>query len=532
MQQRKRRVPHVIRPYLTTKEVLELSDMSRKVLRSCVSEDVVTPRRDSTDSHYDQYTFAQLQDLSLVQAMRQSDVSMSDIAKLVNSPDDSLVKEAYLQTATAIRRNRRMLKSIVHFRRRIARFEPAGVRDGYYLRYLPERWMALLPAAVDLGGLIDADTFTSSLIALKDVVDVVGWSRSMVPAELTSYTADEAHSTSYVCIELASPPMPFITEGRIVDGGCYRVIDEECCSCDGESCAECARFGRVPTEEELSLWKHIAITGQTINRTVLMSEMVEPYATGMWSECTQAACGQKEHCDGRDKTACSKLAGDRAGNAAGNHPDNPASNGHDNHMGSKVGNCAGDAHAVERPIHKSHGEGAPPHLATVRPRLMPHEVRLPLGVTGCVLPAGVYLCRQNSYQQRDAAHQRMLGTIETIPHIPLTRERELELARTSHVDGRRHPDDRRPGPFVEPFAAPRDRGDPTMFGWFYPLDDAALRNLKLPVDMALAPEDGFCLVQADIPLRNNSSQTARQELQVLVDASAFANCFPTEKGAD
>ena len=100
------------------------------------------------------------------------------------------------------------------------------------------------------------------------------------------------------------------------------------------------------------------------------------------------------------------------------------------------------------------------------------------------------------------------------------------------VDGKRQPDDGKPEPFVEPFAAPRDKGDPAMFGWFYPLDDAVLQDLKLPVDMALAPEDGFCLVHADIPLHNNSDQTARQELQVLVDASAFADLFPTTERSD
>lgn len=457
---RKRQVPRVIRPYLTTSEVLNLSETSRKVLRSCVDAGIVVPRRSVDDARYDQYTFAQTQDLRLVQALRRSDTPMQDIARL-SCEEGQLLDAAYLGSAAGIRNNRRMLKSIVHLRRQIKRFAPVGKRNGYYLRYLPERWFALLPTAQNLPELLDADIFTNRLIALKSVVDVVGWSQSMTSSVIVSYAADDTSSTTYVGIELASPPVPFITEGRAVDGGCYRAVDESFCPCDPASCPECARFGRTPTDAETALWKTISITGQTIDRTVMADSLKEPYDQGVWSNCTQT-----------------------------------------------------------RPLRSP---------SAVRPQLMPHEVRLPMGTTACTLPAGVYLCRQNDYPQRNMALQRMLGVIETIPH-GAPRNQALERALTADV-GRAHEaqrDKAHPGPFVEPFAAPRDKSNPAMFGWFLPLEDSDLRELRLPLDMALPPEDGFCLVHGDIPAPSALECDERQELQVLIDASAFIERMPAQ----
>lgn len=156
---------------------------------------------------------------------------------------------------------------------------------------------------------------------------------------------------------------------------------------------------------------------------------------------------------------------------------------------------------------------------TVRPRLMPQTVRLPLGVTACVLPAGMYLCRQNDYVDRDDTMQRLLGALSVVPQRTITREDEIRIAKAANAYEQQHrPDQQRePGPFMEPFAVPRDHGDPTLFDFVQPLEDRDLPKLTLPVGMALAPEDGCVILHTDVPAARAHGK-ARQELQVLIDA--------------
>ena len=466
--QRIRQVPRIIRPYLTTSEVMDIAEVTRRTLRHYTDKGIIAPFNGDGDDYYDRWTFDQTVDLQLIQTLRAGNVPLDDIAAYTNAGEEDLLDAAYRQSVDGIRHNRRMLKAIVHRKRQIERFAAIGQRDGYYIRYLPQRWMALVPASEGSSGLVDLDTYTERFIGLKELIEIVGWSQTFSAGTLMSLSSRFKESTGYVFLELASPPMPYVTEGMLVDGGCYHVVDDSFCDQCGASCVECARFGRHPSPDEQSLWKRAEVGGKVIDRSIITSELAESYATGMWADYTQHVV---------DRAPAPPTNAHRR--AARNNDTSP----------------------------------------TVRPRLMPQTVRLPLGVTACVLPAGMYLCRQNDYVDRDDTMQRLLGALSVVPQRTITREDEIRIAKAANAYEQQHrPDQQRePGPFMEPFAVPRDHGDPTLFDFVQPLEDRDLPKLTLPVGMALAPEDGCVILHTDVPAARAHGK-ARQELQVLIDA--------------
>lgn len=450
---------------------MDIAEVTRRTLRHYADKNIIEPLGSFDNEHYDRWTFGQTVELQLIQALKAGNVPLDAIADYTSTGGDELLDAAYQQSVEGIRSNRRMLKAIVHRKRQIKSFSSVGTKDGYYLRYLPQRWMAIAPASEKTSSLVDLDTYTQRFIGLKNVVEVVGWSHTFSSGTVMSFSKEFDNPTGYVFEELASPPMPYVTDGMLVDGGCYHIVDESFCDQCGASCVECARFGRTPTPEEQSLWKRASLSGRVIDRTVLAHEMTESYAAGMWSEYTQHLV------DGKPA------------------PPTSAAHGRGRHRGDNK------------------------ELPSVLPRLMPQTVRLPLGVTACVLPAGMYLCRQNDYADRDDTLQRMLGALSVIPQREITRADEVSYAeaeRSAEVE-KQHGSPRNPGPFMEPFAAPRDHGDPDLFGYVQELRDRDLTQLTVPVNAALAPEDGFVMVHTDVP-EARARSNARQELQVLVDA--------------
>lgn len=164
------------------------------------------------------------------------------------------------------------------------------------------------------------------------------------------------------------------------------------------------------------------------------------------------------------------------------------------------------------------GGGIGPAL---KPQLMPGGIRLPLGVSSCTLPAGVHLCRQCNEEDLPNAFQQLLGMASALRHSPLDEAEELERSRiiSSKSDFREWPKKHREtGPFLEPFAAPRRAGNPSMAGWFRCISLSDLQNLTVRTHAALPPQDGFCISCLIIPASNRDAPM-RYELQLPVELS-------------
>ncbi len=94
----------------------------------------------------------------------------------------------------------------------------------------------------------------------------------------------------------------------------------------------------------------------------------------------------------------------------------------------------------------------------------------------------------------------------------MTAEEELRAAHTVERRGRAGAG---AGPFIEPFAAPRDFGDPNLFGFVKSIDQKDLSKLRLLIDTALPPENGFVVVQESFPHPSHSGKS-RSEFQALI----------------
>lgn len=161
---------------------------------------------------------------------------------------------------------------------------------------------------------------------------------------------------------------------------------------------------------------------------------------------------------------------------------------------------------------------------TVKPRLMPTSIHLPLGVRACEMPAQIYLCTQTSLQGKEKALKRFVELLGTLKTKPLTLENELACAAAAaQVEQQEAPT----LPLVEPSAKNQHMGNPAMAGWNHVLWKREYEQLILPTNMALAPESGYCLTFTTIPSKNGDF-TPRFEIAVPINASAVIPNLPAE----
>lgn len=454
---------------LSTTEVVAITGMTRRMLNNYVEKGIVAPERTGSSQNSEmRWTLAQANMASEVPALLRAGFSLEQITALANDGTRAVANAMRAQYTKEMRHSRRKLKGIVCCGREAEDFFRVGRKNGTYLRYIPQRWMALMPARKSQA-LPGSPEHIGLLANLLGVGEVVGWAVSETSGALVSLANSGERGTAYVYIGLASPPMPAFTGRKPIDGGCYFAIDPNHGGpgCDGTECDLCARFGRPPTPAEKFLWNEMKNAADAPpDRTVLINELDDPYPTGTWSNYTEKRLGR----DGE----------------------------------------------IDEDLEKSRQKTSP----TVKPRLMPHEVRLPLNTTACVMPAGTYLrfqCEDGA--QRDA-YQRILGLASAIPHREFTLEDELSASATSPVVMENDAPSET-GPVAEPFAVSRAAGDPRMKGWFVDIAVDELHKLTIPVNMALAPEDGYCIVCAEQPVPNRNEPSC-YEVQLLVDATKIA----------
>ena len=437
------------------------------------------------------WSINQVEQVDLVQALRHSDVPLGEIAG-ASCCEDDLLSAAYLKIADDIRRTRRTLKAIVHRQNQLRGVHATEGIENLYARYIPGRWLAMVPASGSTPSAIDVKERTHLFAALKKLVEVVGWSFTYSYGQIISMSADCSCATRYVFAEVATPPMPAVPRDGIIDAGCYRAFDETGASCDcnhaytEEHCSECARFGREPRKSDWDLWHRAQKEyGQAPERTLGSNAPKLSYEYGIWSRYAKERLGQ-----------------------------------------------TGDTASREHPKKPGFGRMG---IVALKPRLMPQETALPMGAMVCALPAGFYLCRQTA--DAHCGVENMIRVASGLERSSLSLEDEMRIARenaramagASHREGSG-------APSREPFAMPRSPSDPLYEGWLRVIGESPsgkaegrqtcrLEDLKLLEESALPPEDGFCIVLSRTPNETDPAHSWH-EIQVLVDPSTLIERRP------
>ena len=478
---------------LNTQDVTRMTGATRRMLDHYEVTGLLTPSRAGGHARSKrQWSVDQAKFAERVRILQHGSRGLDEIASLADEGAESFLGELACQCSRDIRSAWRELKSATLDSRRCEAARLLGPREGLYLRLLPQRWYALVPAEIGNTVFPPLDKLGASFVGLHTVSQVVGWCTAGASGVLASISRPALDSLAdglpdgvsrYAYIELATPPMPAPSAGMPHDGGCYcDVVGEGAWmpECHGESCALCSRYGRPPTTEERFHWKTSEnISGDLWARTLMADDMDEPYAYGIWSE-------------------------------------------HD------------------------HLDDGTWDLSSLRPRLMPHRARFPLGVTASSMPSGAYLCLQTGGSDVTAALEELIEAVSVLDRREFTTTDEEEhrrrLAGEPEGSDGFHPRGTGAGgepaadedgpvkkmvPFVSdipPNAAdlPVDRLAKRLLAgegiecWARDLVTSDLDALTLPTSMALVPEDGVCISCSTIPVggRNNPP---RFELRVLVD---------------
>ena len=474
MRRGRRKAPD-IDPYLSTSDFLEMSRVSPMTLRTYEANGLIEPAYRSEADGYKYWTIDQIPLIELIDAMRSGGAPIAGIGQAQMCGKEPFLDSVYNAQAAKLRRDRRMMKSIVHSRRRFSDLRRIAAGGGFYLRYLPVRWMAIAPLVPHEAEFANNRRFMREFGDLLKVASAAGWCDTMTFGVLLSISADGSRASRYSYVELASPPMPETTGSMVVDGGCYRVFDKSFNEgvCDGKHCEACARFGCVPDPKDVSRWNEKAAELPGLFDHVLRFEDVEePIAAGdSWSSFKLAA-----------------LAKQRGA-------------------------------SMEGIFHESVGYGKRGKASSKRscavPCRMPLGVRLPMGVTACELPAGVYLCKQIAFEDAEAKRE-FLNLAKSLPASGRTPD-EVFLSLGEATSQWNEPDSK--GPFVEPFAVPRTHGVPSLEGFSQALTDDQVRSLSLVEPAGLELEDGFCVTSSNMVMSYDQSVT--QEYHVLVDPEGF-----------
>ncbi|MDR3137254.1 MAG: hypothetical protein LBU07_07655 [Coriobacteriales bacterium] len=397
------------------------------------------------------WTPEQVSLITHIPVLLRSGLSLEEVAQLAAQGTQAVHERLRAQYTQEARESRRALKSLTLRAREVSDTLCLRDKTDSYLRYIPQRWMALLPVT-DTNQMPGQPGHVRLYADLLQTAGAVGWSLTESSGTLTSLSLDGASTSVYSYVGLSSPPMPFLTMPVTIDGGCYHSVNSsfDGRECDGEGCAECALFGHIPTKSEQFNWSTRQRTNPDISsHTIMASAMPEPYAQGIWSHNAHGCL--------------------RAGTAA---------------------------------------------FITVKPRLMPHTVKLPLGVTACAMPAGVYLCYPCDEGRQEAAYERMMGLASAIPQQKFSTQDELAAleAACGVIGSNCLPDS---GPVPDPFTAVPMVGDPAMAGWIQEVTRNDVQRLIVPTNTALEPEDGYCVICAALPFMN-CDDPMRYEVQLLV----------------
>lgn len=471
---RGRRKAKDIDPYLSTSDFYDISGVTSMTLRTYENNGLIDPAYRSGPDGYKYWTLDQVPLIELIDAMRSGGASVSDIAHTKLLGKSALLESAYACQAARLRRDRRTMKAIVHTRQRYADLQKVENLEGFYLRYLPLRWLAVAPLLPHKPQFSENREFMNTFQGLAKVVSAVGWCETMTFGTLLSLSADGSKASRYAYVELASPPMPETTGSRVIDGGCYRVFDSSfnADACDGSGCSSCSRFGCTPSKDDEYRWGESAKIPELFDRVLRIEDIAEPIAQGDTWEAFKRSVLER-------------------------------------------GSCADAAKKIEEAVAYGPRGEASEQVSCAVPCRMPLGVRLPMGVTACSLPAGVHLCKQISFEDSRAKRQFLDFAKNLSPSSRTPQEVADSLGRaTSQWNA---PVEK--GPLVEPFAVPRTHGVSSLEGFVRELTDDQARRLLRVQPAGLELEDGFCATSSNMVMSYDQSVT--QEYHVLVDPEGF-----------
>lgn len=352
-------------PYLTRNEFIRFCGISLQTLRSYENAGIVQESTADAGIRCKFYAPEQRQAVEIAKAMRDSRLQMQNVGEKLTSDPDALLDDALEQKAGELRSDRRVLKSLSHLKARCGDYKRLHGYDGLYLRFIPQRWLALLPLPANKTDEGSRMPLAQAISELDAVIQIVGWAPAQSMGMLLDASASPHEANRFLFVELATPPLPAGSNADDPDSGCcfWARPDGSQPPCSREACATCERFGRMPREEERQLWARAWQENPALwDSTLMADELAAPYPDGAWAVCTCRAFGLPE-------------------------PEGP--------------------------------------VAASEPRLMPHETALPLGVTACELPAGVHLCRQFEAGRMEEALEEFSDVLDA---LGIAEEKDMENA--------------------------------------------------------------------------------------------------------
>lgn len=445
-----RRKAKTIRPYLTTAELLEASHVTRKTLRGAEESGFLEAAYVDNTDYYKYWNIHQLDQLRLFGLLRTGDVSRKAIAEAAEGDLSSFLELSYAQSVAQMRTLRRTMRAISFQQEQVDDFCKSADIPSPYVGYQPTRWLALIPACSpeEVETEVTAERFIDRLLDLRRIIEVVGWAPSFQQGSLTCFDPLGNPSARFVYIELVCPP-GISMYGRAMDCGCYRAFDPEGEKghCASHACHVCARFGRKPTDKEAARWAQAK--GNYPWRVDAQSDD-QASTVALWKQYVQE--GQTLRAKGK-------------------------------------------------PSHEPSVQNSYEATTIARPVAMPHEVVLPLGVTACALPAGMYATERVEQHFSDSTRESFLSMLRDLPRTPCSKDLQTFDV---HERPRRHKKKSynrtaNQGPFAEPFIATHHIEDPAWTGWHAPITSDNHRALSLMTEAGLFPKDGYCVVERFCP---------------------------------
>lgn len=458
-QQKKQRTAEHL---LTSKEVMELTGANRRMLVSIEERGLCSPvhlegKRDTLG-----WSYSQMQTIKRIQSLRDLGVPFETIEQRMKESGIEEMSDALIMEVS--RKQRRALKQTTVSASRVADAASAEGEDEFYLRYIPQRWLAIVRCGEN--HLPGSSGYTKARTLLQTLANHVGWCSIDSGGSITSTDG----STNLVFCFLTSQPLPLPLPGYSADGGCYHDFGGDCAFDDKQSarqCALCPRHGNA------------ADNGMRLRWTAFCDEIgAVPLQQGFPSK-TRAEKGP--WCEFTKRSTMEDFLERR-----------------------KKGNW----------------------LIAGRPCSMPLETELPTGVTGAVLPAGVYLCKHAQGNEHGEVLSELRTLIKTMKRKDLTPETAASIR--THIESQMIEDDRlarleHNDECISPLSGPPFAGDIYWQGWSHGIDASTIHSLTSFSSAGIFEEDTDIIV-ADLPGHDG------YEIQTLIDIDALpANLKPKAK---
>ena len=451
------------RPMLTTEEVMQITGAPRRTLTGMTELGEVEPARFDERRGVLGWTFGQAQAIEHAESLRRHGASLEDTAN-----------DGYAQLVAASSDARRTSKRALLHERSLSDAEAVGEREGFYVRYLPQRWLAAVPFEGSVPG---SDAYVRARMALRSVADCAGWCALNTGGTLHGC---QANGKGIAFCNLADQPLPFPAPGLGTDGGCYRFSGGPCAFEDEETdCDLCPRFLRKASPADVSSWA-LDFCADACCPAPAIAEVDPDANPGPWADFV------------------------RLWNAGGTLDATLLNNEKFSHSRTPI---AG------------------------RPQAMPVATPLPGQVFAVALPAGYYLCLQAAEGAQESASTAMHAATRFMRKKPLTAQVEAEragkleaLLKGNGLWWRLLRGTECAGPLTGPILA----ADPELEGWWAPLEEEDIARVGVFTMAGLSAGEDHVIVCATTPSAKPSPQT-RYELQVLIDEDTLPAAVKKKK---